>query len=115
MITIQKRNTKYHTPKTLRSMVVRLHISECRSLPCVLLGITLGIAYPWALCMKERWRCHHTFVQVRWLKFTGGGGGLLGQWIKWFVLMIITAGIYSFWVVPAINRWVTEHTDFADA
>jgi uncharacterized membrane protein YjgN (DUF898 family) len=77
--------------------------------------ITLGIAYPWALCMKERWRCHHTFVQGRRLKFLGGGAGLLGQWIKWFFLMLITAGIYSFWVVPALNRWVTEHTDFADA
>jgi len=37
------------------------------------------------------------------------------QWIKWFFLMLITAGIYSFWVVPALNRWVTEHTDFTDA
>ncbi|MBK9248790.1 MAG: hypothetical protein IPM69_11900 [Ignavibacteria bacterium] len=54
------------------------------------------------------------FHSRRRLKFICGGNGLLGQWIKWFFFMIVTAGIYSFWVVPALNRWVTEHTDFAD-
>ncbi len=76
---------------------------------------TLGLGYPWALCMKERWRCNHTFVQGRRLTFFGGGASLIGQWITWFLLLIVTLGIYSFWLVPALNRWITEHTDFADA
>jgi uncharacterized membrane protein YjgN (DUF898 family) len=76
---------------------------------------TFGVGYPWALCMKERWRCHHTFISGRRLKFTGGGAGLIGEWITWLLLLIVTVGIYSFWLVPALNRWITEHTDFADA
>ena len=31
------------------------------------------------------------------------------------LLLIITLGIYSFWVIPNLNRWIVEHTDFADS
>ncbi|MBZ5711162.1 DUF898 domain-containing protein [Nannocystis pusilla] len=74
--------------------------------------VTLGIAYPWALCMIQRWRCHHTMIGGRRLRFTGSGLALIGLWIKWFFLLIITLGIYSFWIVPGIHRWIVEHTEF---
>ena len=33
-------------------------------------------------------------------KAAGTGMGLFGNWLKWWFLIIITLGIYSFWVVP---------------
>ncbi len=74
---------------------------------------TFGICYPFALVLLERWRAKHTILMGRRLEFTGSAMGLFGLWIKWFLLIIITAGIYSFWVVPRITRWKTENTRFA--
>ncbi|WP_255429669.1 DUF898 family protein [Salinibacterium sp. ZJ70] len=45
--------------------------------------------------------------------FTGSATGLFGHWIKWFLLSIITLGIYLFWVAPALQRWKTVNIDFA--
>ena len=74
--------------------------------------LTLGIAYPYALVLKQRWRAKHTYVRGYRLKFTGTGLGLFGNWIKWLFLCIVTLGIYSFWVAPRVTKWVVEHTDF---
>jgi uncharacterized membrane protein YjgN (DUF898 family) len=73
---------------------------------------TLGICYPFALVLVERWRCKHSFINGQQLVFTGGALALFGLWIKWFLLMIITLGIYSFWVGPRIYRWKWENTGF---
>ena len=45
--------------------------------------------------------------------FTGTGLGPFGLWIKWFLLIVITVGIYGFWVAPQIAKWKWEHTSFA--
>jgi uncharacterized membrane protein YjgN (DUF898 family) len=73
---------------------------------------TLGICYPFAMVLLERWRCKHTYIDGQRLVFTGTGIGLFGLWIKWFLLIIITVGIYSFWVAPRIQQWKVENTDF---
>ena len=74
--------------------------------------LTLGIAYPYALVLQQRWKAKHTYVQAYRLKFIGTGLGLFGNWIKWLFLCIVTLGIYSFWVAPRVTKWVVEHTDF---
>lgn len=73
---------------------------------------TLGICYPFALVLKERWRAKHSYIDGHQLRFTGSAVGLFGNWIKWLLLSVITAGIYLFWVGPRIARWKWEHTDF---
>jgi uncharacterized membrane protein YjgN (DUF898 family) len=73
---------------------------------------TIGIGYPWALCLKQKWINKHTFLDGKRLKFLGGGGSLIGLWLKWMVLMIITLGIYSLWVGPNLQKWIIDHTDF---
>ncbi len=73
---------------------------------------TLGICYPFALVLKERWRAKHSYIDGQRLTFTGSGIGLFGTWIKWLLLIFITLGIYLFWVGPRIARWKWEHTDF---
>ncbi|MCA1799735.1 MAG: DUF898 domain-containing protein [Actinobacteria bacterium] len=75
--------------------------------------VTVGIAYPFALVLKERWRAKHSYIDGHQLIFTGTGTGLFGLWIKWFLLIVITLGVYSFWVGPKIAKWKWEHTEFA--
>lgn len=77
--------------------------------------VTLGICYPFALVLNERWRAKHSYVDGRRLIFTGSAWSLFGNWIKWFLLSLITLGIYLFWVIPRLTRWKWEHTDFDPA
>jgi uncharacterized membrane protein YjgN (DUF898 family) len=62
--------------------------------------------------MRYRWRVKHTLVDGYRLEFTGSAVALFGQWIKWWLLCVVTIGVYSFWVVPRLTRWITEHQRF---
>ena len=59
---------------------------------------TLGICFPWAICMVYSWEAKHTVIDGKRLVFDGSAVGLFGNWIKWLFFCIITLGIYSFWV-----------------
>ena len=76
--------------------------------------LTLGICYPWAICMIYRWEAKHTVINGRRLKFNGTAMQLFGNWIKWILLTIITLGIYSFWLNIKLIQWKNKHTEFAD-
>ena len=68
----------------------------CSILVAIIFGLTLGIATPWAVCMMQNWKTKHTVVDGQRLYFDGIGAQLFGNWIKWFLLTIITFGIYGF-------------------
>jgi uncharacterized membrane protein YjgN (DUF898 family) len=74
---------------------------------------SLGLCYPFALVLRERWRAKHSFIDGRQLVFNGSAWGLFGLWWKWFILIMITVGIYGFWVGPRVYRWRWEHTSWA--
>jgi uncharacterized membrane protein YjgN (DUF898 family) len=76
---------------------------------------TFGIALPYALVLKQRWKATHTFIGGRRLKFVGSGTSLFLSWIKWLLLILLTLGIYGFWVMPRVTKWIVENTDFDDA
>lgn len=76
----------------------------------LIITFTLGIATPWAVCLKESWIAKHTIIDGRQLVFDGTGGQLFGNYIKWFLLTIITFGIYSIWVSIKMKQWVVKHT-----
>jgi len=80
----------------------------------LLTGLTLGICYPWALCMIYGWKINHTVVNGKRLKFTGSAVGLFGNWIKWLLLTFITFGIYGFWLSIALEKWKVKNTTFAN-
>ena len=82
-------------------------------LQALLIGITLGIGAPWAICMKERWIAKHTYIDGRQLVFDGTGGQLFGTYIKWVLLTIVTLGIYAFWLEIKMKQWLVKHTHFA--
>lgn len=73
---------------------------------------TLGICYPWAVCMLYKWETNHTVVEGKRLGFDGRAIQLFGNWIKWFLLSIVTLGIYALWIPIKIKKWVTKHTYF---
>ena len=75
---------------------------------------TLGICYPFALCMVYGWETKHTVINGHRLAFDCNRLQLWGKWIIWLLLCIITLGIYSFWVGIALRKWKTSHTHFAD-
>lgn len=76
--------------------------------------ITLGIAYPFMLCWKLRWEADHTTIDGRQLVFDGKGGQLLGKYLLWILLCIVTIFIYAIFFMPLnMIRWKTKHTHFA--
>lgn len=76
--------------------------------------ITLGLAYPAAVCMLLRWECKHTVINGRRLKFTGKGAQLFGKYILWWLLTIVTFGIFGIWLGLNMKKWTVKHTVYAD-
>jgi len=76
--------------------------------------VTLGICFPWAVCMIWRWEISHTIIEGRRLQFNGKGIGLLGNWIKWYLLSIITLSIYGWWTPIRLRKWKAKNTTFAN-
>ncbi len=74
--------------------------------------LTVGICYPWAVCMVYNWEIKHTVIEGKRLCFDGTATQLFGNWLKWLFFSIITFGIYGFWVGIEVNKWKTKHTHF---
>ena len=75
---------------------------------------TLGLAAPWAVCIKYKWELNNTIIKGRKLKFVGSGSSLFLHYIKWWILTVITFGIYGFWLKIKMLQWKTENIVFAD-
>ena len=82
-------------------------------LQVLMIGLSLGLGTPWAICMKERWMARHTIIDGKRLTFDGTGSQLFGNYIKWFLLTILTLGIYGFWLDIKMKQWITKHTHHA--
>ncbi|MDR0411177.1 MAG: DUF898 domain-containing protein [Treponema sp.] len=61
-----------------------------------------------------RWICNHTTKDGKRFRFKGTGGGLFGRFIVWWLLTIITFGIYSYWSTRNQIRWVVENIEIVD-
>ncbi|MDR3200681.1 MAG: DUF898 domain-containing protein [Spirochaetales bacterium] len=75
--------------------------------------ITLCIGLPWAVAYRTRWVTSHTVIEGKRLSFDGQGIQLFGNYIKWYLLSIVTLGIYGLLFVPVrLQQWVVKHTSF---
>lgn len=83
-------------------------------LTALLTMFTFGLAFPWTMCMFQKWKIEHTLHEGRRLQFHGTGSSLLGLFIVTYFLIFITLGIYVFWAVPKLERWIVENTDIED-
>jgi uncharacterized membrane protein YjgN (DUF898 family) len=77
----------------------------------LLLTITLGLATPFVVCTVIRWICNNSVISGKKYVFKGKAVGLFGRWILWFLLSIITLGIYGFWSTRNQIRWVIENVE----
>lgn len=71
--------------------------------------ISVGLLIPFTICIRLRYINRYTIINNRKLIFTGAGINLLGRYILWFFLTIITFGIYGFWVPINMLKWQTEN------
>lgn len=85
-----------------------------RILSAIVCIITLGIAYPWMLCVVQGWETGHTVINGRRLKFNGHGHQMIGKYLLWVLLTVITLGIYGIWFGLGMKKWVVKHTVYAD-
>lgn len=76
----------------------------------ILTVVSFGIAYPWAVCFIKKWEAKHTVINSRRLIFTGTGGGLFVKYIIWWLLSIVTLGIYLFFLPIKMEKWIASHT-----
>ena len=76
--------------------------------------LTLGICFPFALCMVYGWRINHTIINGRRLRFVGSAISLFGHWLLWILLCVVTLGIYIFWLSIALEKWKVKNTTFAE-
>jgi uncharacterized membrane protein YjgN (DUF898 family) len=53
-------------------------------------AISLGICFPWAVCMIYDWEIKHTTIEGKRLTFDGSAVNLFAQWIIWLLLTIVT-------------------------
>ena len=58
------------------------------------------------------WKINHTIIEGKRLKFNGTAIGLFGNWIKWLLLIVVTFGIYAFWVHIKLGQWKVKNTTF---
>ena len=75
-----------------------------------LTAITFGIAYPWSVCFIKRWEVKHSVIGSNRLIFTGTGGKLFVKYIVWWLLSIVTLGIFLFFLPIKMEKWVASHT-----
>ncbi|MCL2214328.1 MAG: YjgN family protein [Treponema sp.] len=76
-----------------------------------LLAITIGLASPFIACTAVRWVCNNSVISGKKYAFKGTATALFGRWILWFILTIITLGIYSFWYMRNMLRWFIENLE----
>jgi uncharacterized membrane protein YjgN (DUF898 family) len=64
--------------------------------------------------MIFKWEAKHTVINGKRLKFDGKAIQLLGNWILWLILTVITFGIFTFWIPIKLTKWKTKHTSFIE-
>lgn len=91
-----------------------LELIGWRILAFLVIGITFGIATPWAKCMLYSYQFKHTVYNGKRLKFEGTGGDLFVNTFKWVFFTIITLGIYLIFVPVKKTKWVISNLHYED-
>ena len=76
---------------------------------------TLGLLTPVMMCWRQRWLAKHTYINGRRLTFDGSASELFGKFIIWWLLSVVTFGLYYIIVVDvSLQKWIARHTHFED-
>lgn len=80
-------------------------------LSCLLLNIvTLTLLRPIFITWRNRYVQNRIVIDGRALYFDGNGIQLIGKYIVWTLLSLITCGIYSLFIHIRLKKWVALHT-----
>ena len=74
-------------------------------LGCLVTVFTLGICFPIAYVWMEKWKAKHTVINGYRHKLDAKGGKLIGRWILWELLLIVTLGIFGLWIPVKLEKW----------
>ncbi|MCR5146839.1 MAG: DUF898 domain-containing protein [Clostridia bacterium] len=91
-----------------------LELIGWRILAGLIIGLTLGVATPWAQCMLYSYQYKHTVYNGKRLKFDGTGGELFVNYFKWTFFTIITLGIYLIFVPIKKTKWIVSNLHYED-
>ena len=81
----------------------------------ILTAITLGIYTPWYITSLIRYVCENVVGEGTQgasdvtVVFNGSGADLLGRYLGWWVLLIITLGLYTPWMINGFYRYIVEN------
>ncbi len=70
---------------------------------------SLGLLYPFAVCLKLNWINKHSVINRKKLVFDGNSLQLWGKYLLWCFLTIITLGIFSLWIPILMLKWQSKH------
>lgn len=76
--------------------------------------ISLWILKPVSICWKNRYIQRHMVIDGRTIDFDGKAIQIMGRWILWNFLTVITFGIYIFFRNQRVLKWVNTHTHIKD-
>jgi len=80
----------------------------------ILFTISIGLASPFIICTVIRWICNNSTISGKRFTFNGTAGGLFGRWIIWYLLTLVTIGVYGFWSTRNQIRWVIENLEIVN-
>ena len=76
----------------------------------ILTFISFGLLYPFVVCYRQRWFAKHTIINRKKIIFTGKSLSLIGNYLLWWFLCIITIGIFGLWLPIKIENWKAKNT-----
>ncbi|EYF06865.1 Hypothetical protein CAP_1562 [Chondromyces apiculatus DSM 436] len=84
----------------------------------ILMGVTLYIYTPWAMCKLRKWFYSRTQIvengqPVGQLDFVGEGGNLFGTFLAGVLLTMVTFGIYGSWFTVSMKKFWNQNTRVA--
>lgn len=78
----------------------------------IVTAVTLTLGLPAMICFKQRYMTKRTYINGRRLTFDGRAVQLIGRYILWLLLSVITLGIYLLFLTNATRKWTVSHTHF---
>ena len=67
--------------------------------------LSLSLLFPFAVCYKYKWVANHTVINKKRIVFNGKSLSLIGHYLLWYLLSIITFGIYGLWLPMKVYSW----------
>ena len=64
----------------------------------ILTFISFGLLFPFVVCYRQKWFAKHTIINRKKIVFTGKSLNLIGNYLLWWFLCIITFGIFGLWL-----------------